>query len=49
MLALELSYWQVTTIKTLVVLAVIPAGAIILGYTFLLKMMAHIQSRLGPM
>ncbi len=49
MLALELSYWQVTTIKTLVVLAVIPTGAIILGYTFLLKMMAHMQSRLGPM
>ncbi len=49
MLALELSYWQVTTIKTLVVLAIIPTGAIILGYTFLLKMMAHMQSRLGPM
>ncbi|HEX2043295.1 MAG TPA: NADH-quinone oxidoreductase subunit NuoH [Acidimicrobiales bacterium] len=49
MLALELSYWQVTTIKTLVVLAIIPTGAIVLGYTFLLKMMAHMQSRLGPM
>src|ERR687893_1586120 len=49
MLALSLSYWQVTTIKTLVVLSIVPAGAIILGYTFLLKMMAHMQSRLGPM
>ena len=49
MLALDLSYWQVTTIKTLVVLSIIPAGAIILGYTFLLKMMAHMQSRMGPM
>jgi NADH-quinone oxidoreductase subunit H len=28
---------------------VIPAAAIILGYTFLLKMMSHMQSRLGPM
>ena len=28
---------------------VIPAAAIILGYVFLLKMMAHMQSRLGPM
>jgi NADH-quinone oxidoreductase subunit H len=49
MLALSLSYWQVTTIKTLVVLSIVPAGAIILGYVFLLKMMAHMQSRLGPM
>src|SRR5947208_10605607 len=49
MLALDLSYWQTTVIKTLVVLAVIPAGAVLLGYVFLLKMMAHMQSRLGPM
>ena len=27
----------------------IPAGALILGYTFLLKVMSHMQSRLGPM
>ena len=31
------------------VLAIIPLGALILGYTFLLKMMSHMQSRLGPM
>ena len=49
MLALELPYWQLTVIKTVVVLAIIPAAAIILGYVFLLKMMAHMQSRLGPM
>src|SRR5215210_3236707 len=49
MFALNLSYWQVTTIKTIVVLSIVPAGAIILGYVFLLKMMAHMQSRLGPM
>jgi len=47
--ALHLNYWTTTVIKTLVVLMVIPAGAVILGYTFLLKMMAHMQSRLGPM
>src|ERR687893_1696166 len=49
MLALSLSYWQVTTIKTIVVLSIVPAGALLLGYVFLLKMMAHMQSRLGPM
>ncbi|HVM39878.1 MAG TPA: complex I subunit 1 family protein [Acidimicrobiia bacterium] len=36
-------------IKTGVILAIIPAGALILGYVFLMKMMAHMQSRLGPM
>jgi NADH-quinone oxidoreductase subunit H len=48
-LALELSYWQSTILKTVVVLAIIPAGAVVIGYVFLLKMMAHMQSRLGPM
>jgi NADH-quinone oxidoreductase subunit H len=50
-LALEVPGGQATilAIKTVVVLAVIPLGAIILGYVFLLKMMAHMQSRLGPM
>src|SRR5438445_11579373 len=49
MLALHLPYWEITTIKTLVVLMIIPAGAVLLGYVFLLKMMSHMQSRLGPM
>ena len=49
LLALELSFWPATVLKTLVVLMVIPAAAIVLGYVFLLKMMAHMQSRLGPM
>src|SRR5688572_15857849 len=49
MFALELPYWQLTIIKTVVVLSIIPAGAVILGYVFLLKMMAHMQSRMGPM
>ena len=49
MLAVELSYWPLTLIKTAIVLMVIPAAAVILGYVFLLKMMAHMQSRMGPM
>ena len=49
MLALDLSYWQLTVLKTVIVLSIIPAGAVILGYVFLLKMMAHMQSRMGPM
>jgi NADH-quinone oxidoreductase subunit H len=48
-LAIDLAYWQETVIKIGVVLAIIPAGALILGYVFLLKMMSHMQSRLGPM
>src|SRR5260370_23382887 len=36
-------------IKTIVILMIIPLGALILGYVFLLKMMSHMQSRLGPM
>src|SRR5947208_6813672 len=47
--ALELGYWPITLIKTLAVLAIIPFGALLLGYVFLMKMMAHMQSRLGPM
>ncbi len=49
MLALEIGWGTTLAIKTLVVLAIIPLGALILGYTFLLKMMSHMQSRLGPM
>ena len=49
MFALELPYWQLTIIKTVIVLMIIPGAAVILGYVFLLKMMAHMQSRMGPM
>ncbi len=48
-LAVDLGYWPITAIKTLVVLMIIPVGALLLGYVFLMKMMAHMQSRLGPM
>ena len=49
MIAVELAYWTSTALKVGVVLGLIPAGALILGYVFLLKMMSHMQSRLGPM
>src|SRR5689334_17790500 len=49
MVAVSLPYWELTIVKTVVVLAVIPAGALIFGYVFLLKIMAHMQSRMGPM
>jgi NADH-quinone oxidoreductase subunit H len=48
-LALELGWGTTLALKTLIVLAIIPLGALILGYVFLLKMMSHMQSRLGPM
>src|SRR5262245_58553181 len=46
---LALVYWQSTVIKTVVVLAIIPGSAVLIGYIFMFKMMAHMQSRLGPM
>ena len=48
-LAIQLAYWQETLIKVVIVLGLIPAGALLLGYVFLMKMMSHMQSRLGPM
>ncbi len=49
LLGLDVGWGTTLTIKTVVVLGLIPAGALILGYTFLLKVMSHMQSRLGPM
>ena len=49
MLAINLPYWAETAIKTGIILAVIPASALTLGYVFLMKTMAHMQSRMGPM
>jgi len=48
-LALDVGWGTTLALKTIIVLMIIPAGAIILGYVFLLKMMSHMQSRLGPM
>ena len=49
MIALDIGWGTVLAIKTLIVLAFVPLSALILGYVFLLKMMSHMQSRLGPM
>jgi NADH-quinone oxidoreductase subunit H len=49
MLGIEVGWGTTLAIKTIVILGLVPAGALILGYAFLLKMMSHMQSRLGPM
>lgn len=36
-------------IAVIALLVVVPGGAFVFGYLFLLKMMSHMQSRLGPM
>jgi NADH-quinone oxidoreductase subunit H len=48
-LALSIGWGTTLAIKTIVILTVIPLGALVLGYVFLMKMMSHMQSRLGPM
>jgi len=48
-LALDIGWGTTLAVKTLVVMLLIPLGALIFGYVFLFKMMAHMQSRLGPM
>jgi NADH-quinone oxidoreductase subunit H len=48
-LALDIGWGSTLAIKTIIILMLVPAGALILGYTFLLKVMSHMQSRLGPM
>jgi NADH-quinone oxidoreductase subunit H len=48
-LAVSIPWEAALGIKTLIILMIVPAGALILGYVFLLKMMSHMQSRLGPM
>ncbi len=47
--AVELSWWQQTTLRSIGVLAAVllPAGTLV--YVFLFKMMSFMQSRLGPM
>src|SRR5215470_16991214 len=48
-LALDVGWGTTLAIKTVIVLGIVPLTALILGYVFLLKMMSHMQSRLGPM
>ncbi|MGH2749934.1 MAG: complex I subunit 1/NuoH family protein [Actinomycetota bacterium] len=45
---IALTAWQILIVKLLVVLAVVPVGALVGGYV-LHKEMAHMQHRLGPM
>src|SRR3954447_8773361 len=49
MIGIEIGWGTTLAIKTVIVLGLVPLTALILGYTFLLKMMSHMQSRLGPM
>jgi NADH-quinone oxidoreductase subunit H len=48
-IALDVGWGTTLAIKAVIVLAIVPLTALILGYVFLLKMMSHMQSRLGPM
>ena len=48
-LAVEIGWGSTLAIKTIFILGIVPMTALLLGYVFLLKMMSHMQSRLGPM
>lgn len=48
-LGLELAYWQQTTIKVVLALVIVPTATALVVQTFLFKMMAGMQSRMGPM
>jgi NADH-quinone oxidoreductase subunit H len=47
--SVHLSYWEGTLIKFVLVLVAVPTATALIVQTFLFKMMAHMQSRLGPM
>ncbi|MDH4171794.1 MAG: NADH-quinone oxidoreductase subunit H [Acidimicrobiia bacterium] len=49
LLAVELAYWQQTTLRVIggLVAVLLPAGTLV--YVYLFKMMSFMQSRLGPM
>jgi NADH-quinone oxidoreductase subunit H len=49
LLAVDIGWGWTLAIKVLVVAALVPTGALVVGYLFMFKMMAHMQSRLGPM
>jgi NADH-quinone oxidoreductase subunit H len=48
MIEITLTTWQILVIKLLVILTVVPVGALVGGYAEH-KVMAHLQHRLGPM
>jgi NADH-quinone oxidoreductase subunit H len=49
LLGVDLSYWQVSTLRGLAVLVFVILGAGTFVIAFLFKMMSYMQSRLGPM
>ena len=49
LLGIDLSYWQVSTLRGLAVLVFVILGAGTFVIAFLFKMMSYMQSRLGPM
>ena len=49
LLAVDVGWGTTLAVKTVIVLGIVPLTALLLGYIFLLKMMSHMQSRLGPM
>lgn len=48
-LAIDVGWGTTLTLKALLILVIIPTSALVLGYVFLMKVMSHMQSRLGPM
>ena len=48
MIDITLTAWQILVVKLLIILTVVPVGALVGGYV-LHKEMAHMQHRLGPM
>lgn len=49
LLAIDVGWGTTLGIKVVLVLFLIPTAALLFGYVFLLKIMSHMQSRLGPM
>jgi len=47
--ALDPAYWQVTTLKGVLALVVVPTGAAIIVFVFLFKFVSFMHNRLGPM
>ena len=45
----SIPYWGQSLIKVVAVLSIVPVASLVFVYVYLFKMMAHMQSRLGPM
>ncbi len=48
-LALDPAYWQITTLKGIIALVVVPSTAGIIAFVFLFKFVSFMHNRLGPM